>query len=373
LISSPFTLLRWTRFKSDPSGTGPEKRSAQILDLCHDAGFSVHDMTPPAALPRRRTWAAGLNARRRFGRHASVDRAGIGLLGFRSAFYRDALSRHQGARVLLWETTYDTLLPAFAKAAGFRVIALPHNLEALVSAAVFADPRHDPSADLAGEANRLALADERFAIARPERWWLEARGLTTHYLPFFPGKLLAQECRRIREYRTARAGGRVNAPLLILGSGFNPATARGMKQQLAWLAEASATSVEVVVSGPETDTILAAYRSPRVRLAGALSRAALVGHLETCSALLVHTVGGAGAVTRIPEALLAGIPVIANANAARDATGAPGVYVYENAGEFLALIRAALPLPPAPARPVAAETRFQSTLRRLCAEPIFHA
>ena len=130
MTTSPLTLLRWTRFESDSAGTGPEKRSAQILALCTDAGFAVHDMQPPARLPRWRTYAAGLGARRRFGRHASVDRASIGLLGFRAAFYRNALSRHQGARVLLWETTYDTLLPAFARDAGFRVIALPHNLEA---------------------------------------------------------------------------------------------------------------------------------------------------------------------------------------------------------------------------------------------------
>lgn len=307
MTTSPLTLLRWTRFKSDSAGTGPEKRSAQILALCTDAGFAVHDMQPPARLPRWRTYAAGLGARRRFGRHASVDRAGIGLLGFRAAFYRDALSRHQGARVLLWETTYDTLLPAFARDAGFRVIALPHNLEALVSDAVFADSRYDPSADLAGELARLALADERFAIAKPERWWLEARGLATRYLPFFP------------------------------------------------------------------DPALAAHRAPRVQVLGGVSRAALVEHLASCSALLIHTVGGAGAVTRIPEALLAGIPVIANANAARDAAGTPGVHVYENAGEFLALTRAALPPPPPPPRPVAAETRFQSVLRRLCADSLSHA
>jgi glycosyltransferase involved in cell wall biosynthesis len=375
LTTSPLTLLRWTRFESDSAGTGPEKRSAQILALCTDAGFAVHDMQPPARLPRWRTYAAGLGARRRFGRHASVDRAGIGLLGFRAAFYRNALSRHQGARVLLWETTYDTLLPAFARDAGFRVIALPHNLEALVSDAVFADSRYDPSADLAGELARLALADERFAIAKPERWWLEARGLATRYLPFFPDPALARECHRLRERRAARAAsaGGVRGPLLILGSARNPATARGMNQQLAWLTGNPPLAADVVAIGPGTDIALAAHRAPRVQVLGGVSRAALVEHLASCSALLIHTVGGAGAVTRIPEALLAGIPVIANANAARDAAGTPGVHVYENAGEFLALTRAALPPPPPPPRPVAAETRFQSVLRRLCADSLSHA
>jgi hypothetical protein len=84
-----------------------------------------------------------------------------------------------------------------------------------------------------------------------------------------------------------------------------------------------------------------------------------------CSALLIHTVAGAGAVTRIPEALLAGIPVIANSNAARDQFGTPGVHVYANRAEFAALVRARLPVPPAPPAPAAAGLRFTAQLRRL--------
>jgi hypothetical protein len=76
-------------------------------------------------------------------------------------------------------------------------------------------------------------------------------------------------------------------------------------------------------------------------------------------------VGGAGAVTRIPEALLAGIPVIANRNAARDQPETPGVHVYEDAAEFAELVRARLPYPPPPPEPVAAQRRFTEQLRRL--------
>ena len=359
-------LLRWTRFPSDPHGTGPEKRSAQIAALCRRAGFAVADMQPPVSVPRGRTLLAGLAARWRFGRRASLVARSIGLLGYQANFYREALARHEGRRLLLWETTYDRLLPAMARAAGFRVIALPHNLEALVSEAVFADAGYDPLPDLAAEVSRLSLADAIHVIAREEQWFLETQRQTSRYLPYFPVPELAAEyadLRRRREAR-ARADGTVDGPLLLLGSAFNPATGRGMDLQLGWLAGAS-PAAGVVVAGPETDVRLAAHRAPGVSLLGRVPAARLHELFVECSALLIHTSGGAGAVTRIPEALLAGIPVIANENAARDRHDVPGVHVYASPEEFQALVKRPLPIPPGPTAPRAAEAALAADLLRL--------
>lgn len=371
----PDTVLRWTRFKSDPHGTGPEKRSAQIRALCQTAGIQVEDMQPPSSVSRFKTWKEGLLARIKFGAHASVDRAGVGLLGFRAAFYRQALRSHPGARLLLWETTYDTLLPAFARDFGYRVVALPHNLESLVTESAFADSNPTLDTDLAAEVSRLKRADVVFTISKEEQWFLDAHGIEAHYLPFFPNESLAQECEKIREKRQLKANsaGHVAGPLLILGSAFNPATGRGMALQLTWLASHPSTTPEVVVAGPQTDTLLMRWISPQVRILGAVPRTTLVELLESCSALLIHTQGGAGAVTRIPEALLAGIPVVANINAARDQHGVPGVHVYEDHAEFQSLIRAGLRIPPTPVRPVGAESRFQNTVLRLRASLPPHA
>ncbi len=259
------------------------------------------------------------------------------------------------------------MLPALARQAGFRVIALPHNLEALVSEAVFADPTYDPMADLSAEVARLALADQVFTIAKEERWLLESRGLTPDYLPYYPDPALIAECDTIRRRRTdhAAADGRVRGPLLILGSAFNPATALGMARQLEWLARAASPGIEVVVAGAQSDVLLAAHARPGVQLLGRVTRERLITLMETSSALLIHTFGGAGAVTRIPEALLAGIPVIANSNAARDQHGTAGVHVYETEEEFSALASAPPGIPPQLPPPRAAEQRFQRLLRQL--------
>jgi hypothetical protein len=322
-------------------------------------------MVPPATTPRWRARLAGIGPRWRWGARASVERAGAGLLGHRTLFYREALARHAGVRVLLWETTYDSILPELARRAGYRVVALPHNLESLVSEAVFADPAYDPLDDLRAEIRRLGRADAVYTIAREERWLLEARGVAADYLPYHPDPALAAECRRMRERREAQARGGAAGPLLVLGSALNPATARGMRLQLEWLAAEPDPSRSVVVAGRQTERVLADCSGPGVALVGGVSREQLTELMVQCSALLIHTVAGAGAVTRIPEALLAGIPVIANSNAARDQFGTPGVHVYANRAEFAALVRARLPVPPAPPAPTAAELRFTDQLRRL--------
>lgn len=323
-------------------------------------------MHPPQKVSRITTWIHGLRARLRFGRTASVDRAGIGLLGYRSVFYSRALRNYRGKKTLLWETTYDTLLPTFAKDAEFRVIALPHNLEALVSEQSFSDLHHDDVADLSAELQRLRLADAIFAISKEEQWFLEANQIPSHYLPFFPDETLAESCLSIRAERIGKANsaGHVSGPLLVLGSAFNPATCRGMAEQLRCLGQDAPTAPSTVVIGPDTDKHLAQFRSPRVQILGGVSRPVLADILASCSALLIHTQGGAGAVTRIPEALLNGIPIIANINAARDQHGMPGVHVYADSDEFMALVHTSLPMPPPPPRPLGAEKRFQQELLR---------
>lgn len=367
MITSQSLLLRWTRFASNHHGTGPEKRSAQIRDLVTAAGFGVSDMQPPTHTPRLRTMIAGLKARWSLGSHCSVDRAGAGLLGYRSVFYRHALKSHAGPRVLLWETTYDSLLPKLAREYGYGIVALPHNLESLVCERVFNDPCYDPTSDLGAEVQRLARADRIFTISREERWFLEARGLMPNYLPFFPAGSLYTECVGIRAKRieTANSDGGVHGSLLLMGSAFNPATARGMRQQLEWLRERSSPDIQTVVVGPQSETLLAEFASSRVQILGGIPRAQLVDLLTTCSALLIHTQGGAGAVTRIPEALLAGIPVIANSNAARGQQGTPGVYVYETQSDFIALTSKPPPVPSLPPIPEASYRYLQNTISEL--------
>jgi hypothetical protein len=221
------------------------------------------------------------------------------------------------------------------------------------------------------EIRRLHLADAIFTISKEERWLLEARKLAPHYLPFYPDPALAGACSRIRNARVAQvqADGSIAGPLLLVGSAFNPSTERGMRWQLEQLRAAGWPASDVVVIGLKTETRLADSAVPGVRILGSAHWEDLTRHLTTSSAVLIHTFGGGGATTRIPESLAAGVPVIANGNAARNQYGTPGVHVYDDAPGFHALIRASLPIPPAPPRPAAEENRFQFILQGLASDP----
>lgn len=353
------TVLRWTRFQSDRHGSGAEKRTAQIHWLCEDAGVEVVNLRPPEDFPRLRARLMGAWLRLRLGARAAVDSAGPGLLGYRHSFFDSAMRRHPDSRLIVWETTYDDVMPYVAHRRGRRLLAVPHNLEALVSGKVFADPRYNPLVDLAAEVRRLGRADAVFTIAREERWLLEAGGVAARYLPFFPDPELEKECLAVRQHRREPDAAQ---PLLLLGSAFNAATAHGMRRQLEWL---RGTTRPVIVVGSETDRMLGDFASGPVSVWGSVSRERLTEVMAAAGALLVHTQGGAGAVTRIPEALLAGLPVIANANALRDCHGTPGTYRYETREEFLRLAGQPLPVPPPPPRPVQDEALFQATLLQL--------
>ena len=77
--------------------------------------------------------------------------------------------------------------------------------------------------------------------------------------------------------------------------------------------------------------------------------------------------GATGALTRIPDLLLAGIPVIANSIAARSYYNLPGVRVVENIDHLLGVLRHAAPaaLFDAPVRPAELESFLVDKFCRL--------
>jgi hypothetical protein len=75
-------------------------------------------------------------------------------------------------------------------------------------------------------------------------------------------------------------------------------------------------------------------------------------------AVLIYQEAGVGALTRIPEMLIAGILVIANSNTCRSAYNYDGIYCYDDDYELIKLMESELGLPEILPRPVEAERRF---------------
>ena len=119
------------------------------------------------------------------------------------------------------------------------------------------------------------------------------------------------------------------------------------------------------IAGYGTEVLAEYCQQANFNLIGSVAPEKLNYLLSNTQAILVHQQAGVGALTRIPEMLIAGIPVIANANACRSAFGYSGVHCYDTQEELEALMKNHLEVPPIIPRPHAAEKRFIDRLTEL--------
>lgn len=280
------------------------------------------------------------------------------------ALYRQHLANRRGHRLLLWEATFECnyVAPYVARELNYKLVALPQNLEALI---VETPQERVPSRvqeRFRAEVRHLAAADAVFCIAREEQWLLRLHGIEAEWLPFYPARSVIDLMLQVRERRA-------NSPrntILILGTASNPATREGMRILLGWLkAMPSVAGRGVHIAGYGTEQLGGELPREGFTLHGQVTREKLLELLSETRAVVIHQKVGYGALTRISELLVAGIPVLANGIAARSAWQYPGLRTYETQEELAGLLQNELPMPPIPDRPIQAEKRFIDCLTRL--------
>ena len=102
-----------------------------------------------------------------------------------------------------------------------------------------------------------------------------------------------------------------------------------------------------------------------IKIHGRLEAAELCDLLASSEKAVVFQTRGSGALTRIPELLLAGLPVICNPHAARSAQHYDGVEIFDTDEELVSLLNTRAPIPRPPDKPVQAEERLSKRLREL--------
>jgi hypothetical protein len=340
------SVLFDTSFELNGRGGG-QRRASQIAELIRRAGFEVAPV-PLDSCPQFRRYAlAGLAASYKAG--LGVSRRGV----VAGAAYRAAMVAHRGPKVMVRERTLGCgrMAADLAHGAGFRTVVLPQNFESLVGG------QDDPlvrfrsrAAAAADELRRLAREDRVFSISREEQWLLTAHGIPADHLPYFPVPEWEADLLRVRRARRPVRPRR----LVVIGSVSNPPVRAGVLDLLRRAGPVvRRAGAELHVAGNDTAAL------------GRLSDDDLYALLATATAALVYQSSGCGALTKIPELLLAGVPVLANGVAARSAHHYAGVHLFETAAEMAELIRADLPTPPPPPRPTRAENRFVATLHEL--------
>ena len=366
-------ILRSTRRKSNPHGNGYDRRSLQLAELVQSAELEIADIRKTSKnrisryingflfLCKYRFQLYPLSRLYPYVDFLHSYRF-LRIFGEEVENYRNALDRHTGIKLLLWEATEKLIPSCIAQTAGFKLIAVPHNLESLVVDLDNSYNWQDLSKLFQIEIKQLAKANAIFCISREEQWLLNLFGVQADFLPYYPPEPILSELLTVREARNNSVQNR----FLILGTAKNPPTFLGMVKQLQCLQKIrQEIKFEVDIAGYGTEELKKYCDHPSFILHGTVEYQKLNELLTNAKAVLIYQEAGVGALTRIPEMLIAGIPVIANSNACRSAFSYSGLYSYDNDYELAELMGKKLHIPVIVQRPVEAEKRFINCLKKL--------
>ncbi len=363
--SSP-ALLHADFFTPDGVSQGISHRAAQIAELLDRVGASVVRVeVNPAAVSKpaglawglRHLWVRGYRAPHRL---PLLGRYGRQL----AALVRFFRAQPPGSCVV-WCVSGGWLVPHAAAQCGLPVLAVPMMTEALVEFA------HDTMGGgsrwdkLRFEVRRLAMAHGVICASREEQWFFNGLGLDADYLPIYPAATLTDHLLELRRRRDAATREHV----LLLSSHTNPPNRAGVLRLAHMLAATPGLRPPVVLAGLDTERFRGQVPDGILTIEGTVSQTRLDELLVGAKAMLIHQRFGTGALTRIPEALVAGVPVVCNGVAARSAHHYDGVHTFETADELAHLLACDLTTPPVPPRPEAAEKRFIDTVRRVVGLP----
>ena len=358
-MSGDPAALIWTGFHGSASAHGGDLRADQISTLCAEAGCEPELIRMSDPIPPWRRWyrgVRGVSALHQLG--LPVPWRSVSLTGYTIGALERLLAARPRTRLMIWEST-ETPLPALiARRFGRAVLALPHNVEAF-------DGTIDCLQQVRGEGIALRWATQVTCIAEEDRWFWANLGIAADFLPYYPTAARQRWLGEIAS-RRRQAPPLASAPWLILGTAHHLPTLQGMRTILTWLAEVGDRAGLVCVAGGGTEKLRDQFEGPRLRCLGSINQIDLTDILATTRGLIVHQESGSGALTRIPEALCAGVPVIASVIAARSTRGYSGIQVYENIEEFRACLAQNPPRElPHLAAPTDAIRRFQAVVRRL--------
>jgi hypothetical protein len=243
-------------------------------------------------------------------------------------------------------------LPLFKKLIRNRVpvIAVCHNIESVVPGQVRKNRAREV---LEKELELLSQCRLVITISREEDVILRNFGITSRFMPYYPVESIEKRLLALREKRRYTS----KEDILMVGTSKNLPTREGMMRAASYWKEKGLEKLagKLIVGGFFSEEYLAAMPvGESVDYHGTFSREELDGVMEKVKACLCYQESGAGALTRICEMLIAGVPVLANTHAARSYYNVKGVYEFRQLDELEEALKQIeafdgdIPLPPAP-------------------------
>ena len=335
-------VVRYTKFVNNPHGDGGSKRSVQIEEFWKQQGAEFIDEKFP--LPKQYSKLKAVKwcfrAVRFITKHIGWKKFPM-LKDKFNAILAYALrlpaiyDKYKGQEVVfLWENTNDVAALYLMKATGAKVIGYPHNLESLVPTQVDSLSRKQAPYWLYEEIERLKLCDEVYAISKEETWLLQLFGVNAMYYPYYPPKVVEKQLLDVKSKREAyQQNNAQEKSYLILGSATNPPTRMGMQSLIDYFGSKHDLSYTIHVAGYQSET-LRYVQNPKMEYHGTMNACDLDTLQIQVDGIIINQPTTSGALTRIVENRLAGIPIYANFGAARDFYNLHDVHVYETLEEL---------------------------------------
>lgn len=348
--------LIWDGFESMTTGHGGNHRSAQVSESCRATGLDARSVAESAW-----TWRSMLR---------SVIRMPGLLLHLPSVCWKspkdwlrllrlNAIIEHNEVTVIICEKCYwSPWIVAFASR--MPMCCIPHNIESMVPGQVNNLRHHDPQ-DVAAELALLSRMDACFCICPEDAAIVRAVHKDVHVLPYFPHREFYEQLLEIRVQREKRNCN--SGHILILGSVGNGPTMLGTVELLRALRDRDITFTQsMVVAGFGTEKLQDEFGSV-CSIRGSVTQDELRDLMINAKCIVANHTATTGCLTRVVDALIAGVPVLANRYALRGNAHLHGIVAYDKPEHAFSICQSTqLEIPSIPKRPTEEEQAFISRI-----------
>jgi hypothetical protein len=248
-----------------------------------------------------------------------------------SAVWAGSVKELQGLDIAVMDDPIY-FLPLFKKLQQLQipVIAICHNLETLVTRQVVNKWAMDLFQEELAILRKCRLV---ITISREEDVLLQNFGIRTLYIPYYPVQPIMSRLCAVRESRKCS----YKEGILMAGTTRNLPTRDGMERAAAYWRQNrfDKTAGKLIIGGYKSEM----YFDPRpfgdsVDFRGTMTNEEMDGLLHQVRACICYQKNGAGALTRIGEMLIAGVPVLASTHAARSYYNMKGVIEFRELDEL---------------------------------------
>jgi hypothetical protein len=331
----------------NPFGGGGEKRSTQINELLLEHFDFINISNKNILFSRFKRLKKAFYAAVFFGVKIRKLKD-FTLLGYYYLNCEKIVETHALKKPLLvWESTISNYyyLPFFYKKLGCKLVAFPVNIDALVPNEIPHKGLNAKTYLLEYDLEQLRLCEHVFTISEEEHWLLSLNNIKSTYFPYYPNKILEKTLLTIRAQRKKDMLGDF---YLMFGSFFYEPTKMGLLEILKPL---NIIDAKVVITGYGAENIfntLDFSLNPHIKYIGMSTLDELNQLLKTCKGVIINQVLSSGALTKLKELQIAGVPVILNTDSTRSFKNVHGFNVYRTINELKEFVVKDLPMPNLP-------------------------